>query len=544
MALLGYVSNERHEALADVRVDVARDGEFLTSVRSTASGAMYADVEPGPYRLTLRKEGYGPKRTTVSFDEDGPPDRIRLLPTDRLLGYAWPKWARPGESVEYRIHSNEDVRVSLWRYGYDKEQVQFVGWERQEAGEGPWAGVQHVPDGDFTQTGVGWSGLGPEHVPSPHVEAPDESGLYYFHLETPSGEFFSFPLVVAPAEPTAAIAVLASTNTWNAYNGFGGRSNYVNADSLPDRPISDAREDLDQNRDDRWRHENHRYQPLSFDRPSPDNHVAEGTEVTDPIRGSSASHVAPAEWRLLGWLEREGYEYDLYAEYHLHDHAVDLDDYDALVIHTHPEYWSYRMFSRVDEWVQGGGDLLYLGGNGINCEVNVIDEDRIRILNAGFDSDDRMRDDTEPIPANWSEDTFESRFHKTAEAEGGLLGVTTSRFGLMTAAPYEVTDDSHWVFDGTGLERGDRFGEESLQERVPGGASGHETDKLSRFAPSGIRTLAKGINPEGGGAHMVHYDVDDSGSVFSVGSITFPLSLLVDDDTSTITGNVLDRSLS
>jgi hypothetical protein len=47
--------------------------------------------------------------------------------------------------------------------------------------------------------------------------------------------------VVAPASPRARIALLASTNTWNAYNNFGGRSNHVNADRLPERPIVDAR---------------------------------------------------------------------------------------------------------------------------------------------------------------------------------------------------------------------------------------------------------------------------------------------------------------
>src|SRR6266542_5755863 len=47
-----------------------------------------------------------------------------------------------------------------------------------------------------------------------------------------SGAFFSFPWIVAPVTPTARIAVTLATNTWNAYNAFGGRSNYINADSL------------------------------------------------------------------------------------------------------------------------------------------------------------------------------------------------------------------------------------------------------------------------------------------------------------------------
>ena len=52
-------------------------------------------------------------------------------------------------------------------------------------------------------------------------------------------------------EARVRIAVVASTNTWNAYNNFGGRSNYVNADHLPDRPLVNARQDLDRYQDER-----------------------------------------------------------------------------------------------------------------------------------------------------------------------------------------------------------------------------------------------------------------------------------------------------
>ena len=39
---------------------------------------------------------------------------------------------------------------------------------------------------------------------------------------------------------------------------------------------------------------------------------------------------APGEWRLLGWLEREGFAYDYYAEAQLHDGTLQLDAYRVL----------------------------------------------------------------------------------------------------------------------------------------------------------------------------------------------------------------------
>jgi hypothetical protein len=109
----------------------------------------------------------------------------------------------------------------------------------------------------------------------------------------------------------------------------------------------------------------------------------------------------------------------------------------------------------------------------------------------------------------------------------------------MTGAPYRVLDDSHWIFSGTGLKKGDLFGEKSLHERVPGGASGHETDKMTRKSPANIKVLAKGTNPDDGGAEMVYFETGQ-GAVFSVGSITWVSSLFPDEHVSRITRNALE----
>ena len=90
--------------------------------------------------------------------------------------------------------------------------------------------------------------------------------------------------------------------------------------------------------------------------------------------------MAPAEWRLLGWLEREGFGYDLYAEPQLHFDELDLDRYRVLILNTHPEYWSKAMYDRVKQWVfEKGGKLLYLAGCGLYAEVEFQDKDTILV---------------------------------------------------------------------------------------------------------------------------------------------------------------------
>ena len=258
------------------------------------------------------------------------------------------------------------------------------------------------------------------------------------------------------------------------------------------------------------------------------------------MRGRLSSSMAPAEWRLLAWLEREGFDYEVYSDQQLHDGTLPLEVYQVLLISVHPEYWSRQMFERVQAWVATGGRLVSLGGNCLNCEVELPDGKSMRCRTQLLDVDGSLGMPDPADPTRW----FDSRFHRTALPEAGLLGLATTETGIMTAAPYRVLDASHWVYGGTGLRDGDIFGQASLQERCSGGASGHETDKRTAMTPSDFVSLAKGINPDDGGAEMVIRESPGGGAVFNTGSITYVASLLVDEAVSTITSNVLRRFIS
>ena len=521
---IAYVSDEYHFAVPDAELEIAGEG-VVASLRSAASGAVRAELAPGTYTVIVSKPGYGAKRSRLTVGGEGPPQQIRLLSDTHPLGYMWPKAVRAGERSELRIHAAEAYRARLWRYGWDRELVAELSLFADQHPAG--ALRQLVPDGDFTRSGARWH---PHHMGRQHVTAPERSGLYYVHVETASGGFTSFPWVVAPRRPSARIAVLAADFTWNAYNDFGGRSNYVAMDALPALPSVNVHQE------EVWRAPAGfakwtmpSYAPLSFDRPEPLNQSGRDERITDPIEPVGSEHVAPAEWRLLGWLEREGFEFDLYAESQLEDGGLSLDGYDILVLSAHPEYWTRAMYDRVRDWVfDRGGKLLYLGGNGIDCEVEIDAEGQMRVLNGVF--------------TDWS-GKAENRFGAGGASTGALLGVVCTLAGMGTAAPYEVLDAAHWIFAGTGLRDGDRFGFESLDVRNPGGASGHETDKLSADAPPGTAVLARGTNPDGGGAEITYFETASGGRVFSVGSICYVCSIVVDDQVSHVTRNVLERFL-
>src|SRR5207237_9588581 len=106
--------DECYAALADVCIELRGPDGTRHATRSTASGAVLADIAPGAYEVCLSKPGFGAKRARTTLGDA--PVHFRLL-ADRLLGYAWPKWCRGGEPAEFRVHTLAPYKLGFWRYG-------------------------------------------------------------------------------------------------------------------------------------------------------------------------------------------------------------------------------------------------------------------------------------------------------------------------------------------------------------------------------------------------------------------------------------------
>ena len=334
--LIGYVSDERYVALPGVHVElISPAGSVATTSRAT--GSVHADVAPGRYEVVLAKDGYGAKRVTLDLPTSEP-HQFRLLPDD-LLGYAWPKWVRGGEASEFRVHSDAAYKLDLWRYGWQKELVRPIGWFDEH---GPRATMQITPDGDYTQTGVQWNKFG---YASPHhkqfVTAPERSGLYYFHAKSEAGRFFSFPWIVAPATAASEGRRAGLEHHLERLQQLRRPqqlhpSRPAAADADGQRPP--GAEALHRSRARQLRHDRLR---AALVRPARADQPRCPSTCRRPTR-SRAGRLPPRPGRVaaLGWLEREGFDYDYYAETQLHFGQLDLDAYRVLVISTHPEYWS------------------------------------------------------------------------------------------------------------------------------------------------------------------------------------------------------------
>src|SRR5207249_5773072 len=79
-----------------------------------------------------------------------------------------------------------------------------------------------------------------------------------------------------------------------------------------------------------------------------------------------------ADMHLLDWLETEGFERDVITDHELHRDGLDLlARYRVVLTGAHPEYWTERMLDALAAYLDGGGRLMYLGGNGFYWVASV-----------------------------------------------------------------------------------------------------------------------------------------------------------------------------
>jgi hypothetical protein len=363
------------------------------------------------------------------------------------------------------------------------------------------------------KTGYGWRTSFSLTVP-----ADWRSGLYAAHCRDERGAEFHAVYVVKPAtSATGDFALIANSNTWNAYNSEG-RSQYGDPYNTP---------------------------LLSFLRPnraiSPvagHLHEAVATPPTDRI-----NHLVVAETWMLGWLQRSGYKVDVYADVDLHRGITDLASYKGLILSTHPEYWSDDMFGALEDYLRAGGHLLYLAGNGLWERVE-FDADFTRLVfrrGHGRYPRDLFRDQTPPRP---------ERALVGVAFEWDSFGAPSTYYTgnqALSYAPFEVERAGHRFFQGTGLKDGDLIGAVGFNGAASGWEMDSSTARPSGSPPPNLQVLARGTNtglPNGYSGHITYHDTAAGGWVFAAGSLSFGGSLVVDPHLQRIVRNALDECLA
>ena len=514
---------------------------------STGNGNLYGIDELGDvyyYHVTVTGTG--------AVDWSGSNAATPINPGARVAPhlykgvYAWPLSAAPGEPIDFKISLGGQTQVTISRLNGVPSQSSPQRIFKQE--HVMTTSIQPVFDVP-ARRGCGWE-------TSYQLVIPDawESGTYLCQCypvgssdDPVDRQAYEATFVVKP-KPTqrSQIACLANTNTWNAYNPLWGGSHYtINRSNL------------------------------SFLRPLTDN----VTEVSGTSLG--LFHLGSGELWVQYWFEHEclspssppfilgkGIRPDVYTDLDFHN-GIDLSGYRALFISTHPEYWSDAMYQHLAAYIQSGGVVLYLGGNGIYERVSYSADHTQMILNGGVDlppGQEGIIHDPDYLFRTATGPTMNER---------DLLGIATAHCGI-AGGGYRMLIAGHpflrgVVADGSGMIGA---GNQGLFQTVPraegmnGKAAGYETDNADgadkiiggecstgpALATTGIplnplqarrAVIAKAFSADGGGdAEMCYYPHPSGGFVFSVGSITFGGMLVVDPQLQQLLRNVVKEALT
>ena len=387
------------------------------------------------------------------------------------------------------------------------------------------------------------------------------SGIYAFRLsDEVSTERFPFFLRPAKSKVTHDVALLMPSCTYLAYANH--RMLSEGADFMPAKgSLPEAHEYIREHPELGLScYEKHR----------------DGSGVMFSSRRRPILNLSPGadRWNftpdtcLNAFLEHLSVGHDVIADEDLHEEGESaLAPYKVIVTGTHPEYWSTSMLDALEAWLENGGRLMYLGGNGFYWRV---------AFSKDWPGAIELRR-TEDGVRNWETRPGES-YHAFGGEYGGLwrrlgrapnatVGVGFAAQGFERAIGYRRTEKSYepelsWIFDGV---ESPHIGTSGLG----GGAAGQEIDRYDEdlgspshasilatakgFAPDMIRTkedFAAAMIPDENDplvrADMVIFETPQEGAVFSVGSISWFGALArndYDNDVAKITENVLRRFL-
>ena len=285
----------------------------------------------------------------------------------------------------------------------------------------------------------------------------------------------------------------------------------------------------------------------------------------------SAVYQYNADTHFFDWLEHQGVEYDVITDEDLHREGYELiRDYQVVMTGTHPEYHSTAMWDAMKAWIDRGGRLMYMGGNGWYWRVAFHDE------LPGVIELRRAEDGIRPWIAEPGEyfHSFNGEYgglwRRIGRAPNVMAGVGFVAQGFDISSYYRRAPDADnpraaFIFEGVPDEIIGNFG------LVGGGAAGIELDCITRElgSPPNMLRLASSeghsammllvneefgpVPPNLGGdqnlrvrADLAFGEMPAGGALFATSSIAWCGALShnnYDNNVSKITANVLKRFL-
>lgn len=274
---------------------------------------------------------------------------------------------------------------------------------------------------------------------------------------------------------------------------------------------------------------------------------------------------------LVEWLETMGFASDVATDEDLHTEGIDvLAPYAVVVTGGHPEYWTAPMMDALEDYLAGGGRLMYLGGNGFYWATGMHrDAPHVIEVRRGYSGTKAWESAPGEVYLSTSGEPG-GLWRYRGRNPNKLTGIGFTAQGWGGSASYARLPESEdpraaWIFEGVG--RDETIGDFGY---IMGGAAGDEIDRfdLQFGTPPETLRLATSEGRQSDYYQLVLEDcsfmtsgmggqeeprvrsditlleTERGGAVFSAGSIAWNASLTwngCDNNVSRITANVLRR---
>lgn len=322
------------------------------------------------------------------------------------------------------------------------------------------------------------------------------SGVYLVRLTgNRSGKQSFIIFVVRDDSRPSTFLFQLSTNTFQAYNNWGGKSLYDwNSQGSPAFNVSLNR-------------------PYALgNQPNSAQGVGAGEFLTNL---QPAIEGAPAGWsyNMLRFLEREGYDVAYISDVDAHENGNLLLSHRTLLVVGHSEYWSWQMRTNVQAARGAGVGIGFFSSNTCYWQIRfgpssiTAAPDRTII---GYKSL------SDPYAANASTaylTTTQWRLSPVNLPEDALVGVM---YGTdQVNSDMVVTNAAHWLYTSTGLQNGNH---------LPG-MLGYEIDSMQGHQPPGTLSVAHEFTSNNTPSDMTVYVAASGATVFATGSMQWSWGL-------------------
>ncbi len=401
-----------------------------------------------------------------------------------IEGYASLTSVNAGDEISFFVNTaDREYTLGVFRMGYYggfggrrmTPSIKLRGLSQQIASPDPQTGM----------TECDWRDPYVFRVPADWI-----SGIYLVKLSGLSCLRERYIVFVVRNDGRKSDLMLQSTvTTYQAYNAWGGKSLY-RSNSTGQSPAV----------------------KISFNRPYDD---ADGSGM-----------LLRWELDMIGFLEKEGYDVVYSTNLDAH-HGVSVHLHKGFLSVGHDEYWSWEMRQHVERARDQGVSLGFFSANTCYWQIRLEpcpltgEPDRTIVCYKIGEHVEASRDPAAAQPSTHHLLTARWRDQHVSvpgNPEDSLIGVMYNEAQPVNA-DILIDETASWVFDDTGLRRGDRLR----------GLVGYEADRMYGNAPAGTERIAHSPYRHLDGttqySDMTVYRAASSATVFATGTMQWSFGL-------------------